>query len=194
MADHDNIEKWLKAANDEIQSLQKNGTWIEVPITEAKTRILPGTWVFRRKRTPDGTISKYKARYCRVRSSPAFGSSLDPFASWIPLSERPRHVPATPEKPLWLEVAPRLWYQHLSEALREEGFKACANDPCLLYKDTIMVVLYVDDLGIAYRDQNDLDKLFANLEAKSLTFTREGTFTDFLGINFTRDTTNGTLR
>ncbi|KAI2489082.1 hypothetical protein MHU86_25511 [Fragilaria crotonensis] len=208
MADHDNIEKWLKAANDEIQSLQKNGTWIEVPITEAKTRILPGTWVFRRKRTPDGTISKYKARYCvrgdlqenvqetfapvvawstvrlflvlsnfelenlhhrlqqRVRSSPL----SDPV--WIHLprgfhSERPRHVPATPEKPLWLEVWPRLWYQHLSEALREEGFKACANDPCLLYKDTIMVVLYVDDLGIAYRDQSDLDKLFANLEAKT---------------------------
>ncbi|KAI2513070.1 hypothetical protein MHU86_1362 [Fragilaria crotonensis] len=193
MADHDNIEKWLKAANDEIQSLQKNGTWIEVPITEAKTRILPGTWVFRRKRTPDGTISKYKARYCRVRSSPAFGSSLDPFATWIPLSERPRHVPSTLKSLYGLSVAPRLWYQHLSEALREEGFKACANDPCLLYKDTIMVVLYVDDLGIAYRDQNDLDKLFANLEAKNLSFTREGTFTDFLGINFTRDATNGTL-
>ena len=63
MNDRDNIEKWLKAANDEIQSLQKNGTWKEVPITEAKTQILPGTWVFGRKRTPDGTISKYKARY-----------------------------------------------------------------------------------------------------------------------------------
>ncbi|KAI2509043.1 hypothetical protein MHU86_5419 [Fragilaria crotonensis] len=91
MADRDNIEKWLKAANDEIQSLQKNGTWIEVPITEAKTRILPGTWVFRRKRTPDGTITLRQ--------------------------------------------------------LGSEGFN----------------------------------------------FTREGTFTDFLGINFTRDATNGTL-
>ena len=37
MSDRDNIKKWLNAANDEIQSLQKNGTWIEVPITEAKT-------------------------------------------------------------------------------------------------------------------------------------------------------------
>ncbi|KAI2505115.1 hypothetical protein MHU86_9303 [Fragilaria crotonensis] len=42
-----NIEKWLKAANEEdkIQSFQKNGTWIEVPITEAKTRILPGAYL-----------------------------------------------------------------------------------------------------------------------------------------------------
>ena len=64
MNDIENFEKWMNAANDEIQSLEKNGTWKEVSISEAKTRILPGTWVFRRKRTPDGTISKYKARYC----------------------------------------------------------------------------------------------------------------------------------
>jgi hypothetical protein len=81
----------------------------------------------------------------------------------------------------------------LSEALREEGFKKCANDPCLLYKDTIMVVLYVDDLGIAYSNKNDLKKLFSNLESKGLNFTREGTFTDFLGINFTKNSANGTL-
>lgn len=58
------IAKWMEAANKEIKSLEKTGTWKEVPITDAKTRILPGTWVFRRKRTPDGAISKYKARYC----------------------------------------------------------------------------------------------------------------------------------
>ena len=31
---------------------------------EATTKILPGTWVFRRKRTPSGKIKKYKGRYC----------------------------------------------------------------------------------------------------------------------------------
>ena len=55
--DHDNVEKRMKAANDKIQRLQKNGTWKEVPICYAKTCILPGTWVFRRKRTPNGTPS-----------------------------------------------------------------------------------------------------------------------------------------
>ena len=236
MSDRDNVEKWLKAAHDEIQSLQKNGTWKEVPITEAKTRILPGTWVFRRKRTPDGTISKYKARYCvRGDLQENVQETFAPVVAWstvrlflvlsltlnwktCTIDFSSAFVQAPLSNPVWihlprgfrsprghgtclqllkslygLSVAPRLWYQHLSEALREEGFKACANDPCLLYKDTIMVVLYVDDLGIAYRDQNDLDKLFANLEAKGLSFTREGTFTDFLGINFTRDATNGTL-
>ncbi len=46
MGDRDNVENWMKAANDEIRSLQKNGTWKEVPITDAKTRTLPCSWVF----------------------------------------------------------------------------------------------------------------------------------------------------
>ena len=56
-----------------------------------------------------------------------------------------------------------------------------------------MVALYVDDLGIAYSNENNLKKLFSNLESKGLNFTREGTFTDFLGINFTKNAANGTL-
>jgi hypothetical protein len=56
-----------------------------------------------------------------------------------------------------------------------------------------MAVLYVDDLGIAYSNESDLKKLFSNLESKGLNFTREGMFTDFLGINFTKYSANGTL-
>ncbi len=44
-------------------SLEKKGTWKEVSMLEAKTKIFPGTWVFRRKRSPDGEITKNKARY-----------------------------------------------------------------------------------------------------------------------------------
>ena len=94
-----------------------------------------------------------------------------------------------------LTVAPtRLWYKHLVfQALTEEGFKACTNDACLLYRDTIMVVLYVDDLGIAYSNKGDVGALFDRLEAKGLIFTKEGSFTDFLGIKFTKNHVKGTL-
>ena len=64
MADTANVTKWMEAAQKEIFSLEKNGTWREVGIDDAKSKILPGTWVFRRKRSPDGEITKYKARYC----------------------------------------------------------------------------------------------------------------------------------
>ena len=63
MADVDK-EKWLEAARLEIKALESNRTWKEVPKSAAETKIIPGTWVFRRKRTPDGEIKKYKGRFC----------------------------------------------------------------------------------------------------------------------------------
>ena len=33
-------------------------------MSEATERILPGTWTFRLKRTPDGEVKKFKGRYC----------------------------------------------------------------------------------------------------------------------------------
>ena len=65
MNDVDSAE-WRKAALNEITELEKKGTWREVSVNDVPTSetILPGTWVFRRKRTPDGTIKKYKGSYC----------------------------------------------------------------------------------------------------------------------------------
>jgi hypothetical protein len=51
-------------AAKEVACLEKNGTWKEVSVLESKTKILPGTWVFWRKQSPDGEINKNKARYC----------------------------------------------------------------------------------------------------------------------------------
>ena len=58
------VEKWKTAAENEIQELESKNTCVEVPQNEATSRILPGTWVFKRKRSPDGEITKHKARYC----------------------------------------------------------------------------------------------------------------------------------
>jgi hypothetical protein len=62
-----------------------------------------------------------------------------------------------------LSVAPRLWYQHIREALLLQGLKQSATDSCLLYSKIIMIVLYVDDLGIDYSNKKDLNKLFQDL-------------------------------
>jgi Reverse transcriptase (RNA-dependent DNA polymerase) len=56
-----------EAMGKEIASLVDQGTWTETSRDEANTagkRILPGTWTFKRKRTPDGIVKKLKARYC----------------------------------------------------------------------------------------------------------------------------------
>jgi hypothetical protein len=47
----------------EIQTLIAQKTWKTVPRSEAK-RVIKSTWVFKLKRLPDGSASKFKARYC----------------------------------------------------------------------------------------------------------------------------------
>ena len=54
----------MKAACKEIRSLEALGCWEEVDKSEATSKILPGTWVFRVKKAPDSSFKKFKARYC----------------------------------------------------------------------------------------------------------------------------------
>jgi hypothetical protein len=76
-------DKWKQAAQDEIKALTEKGTWLEVPQSKALSKIIPGTWVFRRKRSPDGTIKKFKGRYC-VRGDLQEGNfeTFAPVVSW----------------------------------------------------------------------------------------------------------------
>jgi hypothetical protein len=53
-----------------------------------------------------------------------------------------------------------------------------------------MVVRYVDEVGIAYANESDLQTLVTNLTKCNLQFTKEGTFTNFLGIKFVKDSAN----
>jgi Reverse transcriptase (RNA-dependent DNA polymerase)/GAG-pre-integrase domain len=56
-----------KAMGKEIDSLVEQGTWTQTTKDEAHQAgkaILPGTWTFKRKRTPEGEVKKLKARYC----------------------------------------------------------------------------------------------------------------------------------
>jgi hypothetical protein len=62
MTDTDNKEEWKKSMAQETLQLEDHGTWEQVPISDSKTKILPLTWVLRRKRSSDGEIKKLKAR------------------------------------------------------------------------------------------------------------------------------------
>jgi hypothetical protein len=48
----------------------------------------------------------------------------------------------------------------------------------------MMLVVYVDDAGIASPDPEAVNKLISNLEKCGFTLTREGSFSEFLGIKF----------
>lgn len=46
---------------EEIEALKKQGTWDLVPLPTGKN-IVRSKWVYKLKKNPDGTISRYKAR------------------------------------------------------------------------------------------------------------------------------------
>ena len=48
-----------------------------------------------------------------------------------------------------------------------------------------MIVCYVDDAGIAASNVRLIDELIKNLTDLGFELTREGSFTEFLGIKFT---------
>ena len=219
--------KWQEAAQVEIKALVNQGTWKEVPTHEATSKILPGTWTFRRKRTPDGEVKKYKGRYCvRGDLQEDKQSTYAPVVAWpsvrvflvlslildwttISVDFSSAFVQAKLKEPVWihlprgfsstqgsntclrlikslygLAVAPILWFDHVSQAFKELGFKQSTYDPCLLYTDNMLVVLYVDDAGIAAKNPSDIDKLIHMLQQKGFDLTREGSFAEFLGIKF----------
>jgi hypothetical protein len=57
--------KWYDAMDAELSSLFERDCFDVVPISEARNRqIVPCTWALRKKRRPDGSLIKYKARLC----------------------------------------------------------------------------------------------------------------------------------
>jgi hypothetical protein len=56
-------EEYIKAMQLEVATLVQQRTWKAVPRTEG-LNVLKGTWVFKLKRLPDGTPSRFKARFC----------------------------------------------------------------------------------------------------------------------------------
>ena len=61
----ENAKEWGEAIQSEIDAHIENGTWKLVPISEAKgKKIVGSTWTFDIKRGEDGTLARYKARFC----------------------------------------------------------------------------------------------------------------------------------
>ena len=54
---------YWKAAVTEIETLRKMDTWDEVD-REDWMNVLPSTWAFKCKRYPDGSVRKFKGRFC----------------------------------------------------------------------------------------------------------------------------------
>ena len=89
-----------------------------------------------------------------------------------------------------LSVVPRLGYKHLLDALKLEGFSPSKHDQYLLFRHDMIIIMYVDDLGLAAQSQETIDTLIENLREKMFDLTKEGSFSEYLGIKY-EETSNG---
>ena len=83
-----------------------------------------------------------------------------------------------------ISAAPKLFYEHARDAFLNLGFKQSTVDPCLFIKVNLMVVLYVDDVGIAAKYEKDITWLVDGLRKAGFSLTEEGSLAEFLGIKF----------
>ena len=226
------VKKWREAALKEIHELEKKGTWLEAPESEATVRVIPGCWIFKIKFAPDGrTRLKYKARWVLrgdlqnldmdTRADVVSWSSVRLFMvlslklGWtmksIDFTSAFLHASLPSDLPMFAHlprgfysnmrsitgertvlklkksiygtvVAPKLWFEHCMKAFHELGFEHSAYDKCFLIRKDMMIVVYVDDCGIATDDPKKIDELVQQLRDRGFDLEIEGDFTTFLGV------------
>jgi hypothetical protein len=84
-------------------------------------------------------------------------------------------------------IAPKMWSTLLFKTFHELGFKQSSLDKCLWYKKDIFIIICVDDCGISAKSSELIDKLIQQLRDKGFKLTKEGTFSEFLGIQYSSD-------
>lgn len=72
----DNWKQWIKAMNQELQTIKENDTWEEVKLPYGR-KAIGCKWVFKTKHHEDGTVKERKARLVAQGFSQKFGTDYD---------------------------------------------------------------------------------------------------------------------
>jgi len=103
-------EEYWEAAKCEVETLEKIDTW-EVVERQEDMNVLPSTWAFKCKRFPDGTVKKFKARFCARGDRQKEG--VDYFDTYSPVVQ-------------WTTIRLMLILECLMELKSKQGDVACA--------------------------------------------------------------------
>ncbi|GJZ07481.1 retrovirus-related pol polyprotein from transposon TNT 1-94 [Tanacetum coccineum] len=152
--------EWRQAMKEEYDALMKNETWSLVP-RASNTNVVDGKWVYRLKRDKNGAITHYKARFVAKDIQNAFLHGN--------LKEQVQSA----------------WFERLSKALFNLGFKGSKMDPSLfMYSrgDTLLYILvYVDDIIVTGNNKGTIDNIICQL-GSAFTLKDIGPLNYFLGI------------
>ena len=83
-----------------------------------------------------------------------------------------------------LKQASHNWYEMIKKGLEDRGFVTSKADPCVFMKKEMIVLLYVDDMIVVNRKQNQIEDLYNSLLQGNENFklTKEGKIDNYLGV------------
>ena len=89
-----------------------------------------------------------------------------------------------------LRQSPQNFFKYLSDHLGAQGLLPSKFDPCLFVGNSMVVVVYVDDLLIYAKTTSEIDSLISRLRAAGICIHHEGTAEGFLGVDIVCTTTS----
>ena len=92
-----------------------------------------------------------------------------------------------------LRQSPRAFWKYMTEKLESCGMKQSDFDPCLFIGESVMCIMYVDDLLFWSRDENDIHTLAMQLRDCGVDLEQEDDAAGFLGVTLERDEITGLL-
>ncbi|GJV21096.1 putative RNA-directed DNA polymerase [Tanacetum coccineum] len=176
-----NSPEWRQAMKEEYDALMKNGTWSLVP-RASNTNVVDGIdfhetfspvvksitiravlslavtndWPLHQLDIQNSFLHGNLKEQVYMKELPGF---IDP--------QRPNHVCLLHKSLYGLKQAPRTWFERLSKALFDLGFKGSKTDPSLfIYSrgDTLLYILvYVDDTIVTGNNKGKIDNIICQL-------------------------------
>lgn len=134
--------EWDQAMQEEIEALKRQGTWLLVPCPKNRN-IVGSKWIYKVKKNPDGSISRYKARLVAQGFSQAKGLDYDETFSPVVRHSTVRVILALAAMNDWelrqLDVKNAFLHGDLKEEVymaQPQGFVHCEHPDyvCLLQK------------------------------------------------------------
>ncbi|KAH9654968.1 hypothetical protein KPL70_022170 [Citrus sinensis] len=205
--------KWLSAMEEEISSLKKNNTWILVRKPEDR-KLVGCKWIFKLK---DGaTMVKYSSIRVLLAITTYHDLELDQMdiktaflhgnlEEEIYMEQPEGFIQRESEdmvcllkKSLYgLKQSPRQWYLRFDQFMIAHGYLRSQYDSCVYCKflpsgDGIYLLLYVDDMLIACKHREEIEKLKTELRAE-FEIKDLGSASKILGMQVKRDRAAKTL-
>ncbi|CAI7788765.1 unnamed protein product [Closterium sp. NIES-53] len=162
-------EEWKKAMENELKSIEENGTWELVELPKGR-KAITSKWLFKIKSDADGKIERYKSRL--VAKGYQQKEKVDYKELFAPVQ------------------APRQWYLKLRGVLEEIGFTPSTADHSLFMlgegEQRSFMVVYVDDILISSPSSDLVKEVMLKLQDK-FKWKALGDVNFYLGLHIERD-------